>query len=112
MSVNNIIDSPELRKIKGVLENIKQYDIIFTKHFQKRALQREGVDISTITHYLNSPGKLRRVDSSRGAYKIWFKESNKYSMTAVLMIKKQRLIIKTAYKTNRKCQKSITIKAK
>lgn len=103
---------PSFDKVKKFLEEVKDENIHFKKHFYDKTKERpisEGLARSS----LKKTDKLLKVEEQPSRregeekYKLWFKLSNKYSLVLIASISEKDLYIITSWNTDRKWQKSI-----
>ena len=99
-------------KIKKFLDNLKDENIHFKKHFYDRAKDRP-ISEQLIRTNLRKTNKLLNVEELQSKrererkYKLWIKLSNKYSLVIVSVVSEKDLYIITAWNTDRKWQKQI-----
>ena len=99
-------------KIKKFLEEVKDENIHFKKHFYDKTKERP-ISESLVKTSLKKTDKLLKVEEqpsrreSEEKYKLWFKLSNKYSLVVITAISEKDLYIITSWNTDRKWQKSI-----
>ncbi|MFC1690936.1 DUF4258 domain-containing protein [Nanoarchaeota archaeon] len=98
-------------KVKNCLEELKDENIKFKKHFYYRTEDRPISEV-LVREYLKKTDKLLKVEEQQSRreeekkYKLWIKLSNKYSLVVVVAILKKDLYIITAWNTDRKWQKT------
>ena len=99
-------------KVKKFLEELKDENIHFKKHFYDKTKERlisEGM----VRENLRKTDRLLKVEDQPSRvqgeekYKLWIKLSNKYSLVAIAAISGKDLYIITSWNTNRKWQKEI-----
>ena len=99
-------------KVKKFLEEIKDENINFKKHFYDKTKERP-VSEGLVKSSLKKTDKLLKVEEQPSRregeekYKIWLKLSNKYSLVVIAAISKKDLYIITSWNTDRKWQKAI-----
>jgi len=102
----------EEERLKDFLRNIKEEDISFKKHFYEkkekdRQYLNEKLIIKSLKDTANLQGFQKQVINNEEIYRIGIKLSNKYNLVIISKIEGKNLYIITAWKTNRKWQKSI-----
>ena len=103
---------PSFEKVKKFLEEVKDENIHFKKHFYDKIKERP-ISESLVKSSLKKTDKLLKVEEQPSRregeekYKLWFKLSNKYSLVVVAAISEKDLYIITSWNTDRKWQKSI-----
>ena len=99
-------------ELKKFLESLKEEDIKFKDHFYKKKEEDrnyldENFIIENVKKSNNLLGFQKQVIRGEERYRIGFDVSNKYKLVVVATIDTKNLYILTAWKTNRKWQKSI-----
>ena len=103
---------PSFEKVRKFLENVKQEDIKFRKHFYDKIKERPVTE-AMVREYLKRTDRLLKVEGQPSRregeekYKLWIKLSNKYSLVVVAATAKKDLYIITSWNTDRKWQKAI-----
>jgi len=102
----------EEERLKDFLKNIKEEDILFKKHFYEkkekdRQYLNETLIIKSLKNINNLQGFQKQIINNEEVYRIGIKLSNKYNLVIISKIKGKNLYIITAWKTNRKWQKSV-----
>ena len=99
-------------KVKKFLEEVKDENINFKKHFYDKTKER-FISESLVKTSLKKTDRLLKVEEQPSRregeekYKLWFKLSNKYSLVVVAAISEKNLYIITSWNTDRKWQKAI-----
>ena len=99
-------------KVKKALEELKDENIHFKKHFYDKTKERP-ISEGMVKEYLKKTDRLLKVEEqpSRAQgeekYKLWIKLSNKYSLVVIVAILGKDLYIITSWNTDRKWQKEI-----
>ncbi len=99
----------ELSKVKTFLEKLKQKDITFDQHFQKRSRERP-IDKSMVGSFLFQLNKLEKIEQGKQEerFKLWFKMSRKYSLVLIIEIKFSKdLKVISAWNSDRKWQNKL-----
>ena len=103
---------PSFEKVRKFLEEVKDENIHFKKHFYDKTKERpisEGLARSS----LKKTDKLLKVEEQPSRrhgeekYKLWIKLSSKYSLVVIIAISEKSLYIITGWNTDRKWQNSI-----
>jgi len=90
-----------LNKIRLFLENLKDENIIFKRHFHDRTMERP-ISESLIKEHLKKSSSLFDAEEQPAKregeekYRLWFRLSNRYSLAVVVTIFKKDLYIITA----------------
>jgi len=101
-----------LENVKEVLNNIAAENIVFKDHFFDKIKER-GISEELVRSFLKKTDKLLSVEEQpsrkegESKYKLWIKLSQRYSLVVIIAIAKKDLYIITAWKTDRRWQKSI-----
>lgn len=99
-------------KVKKFLEELKEENIHFKKHFYDKVKERP-ISEEIVRKYLKRTERLLKVEEQPSRvegeekYKLWIKLSSKYSLVVIASILRKDLYIITAWNTDRKWQKSI-----
>lgn len=99
-------------ELKSFLRGIKEENIIFKPHFyEKKEKDRQYLDKNLIINCLkdesNFQGFQEQIINSEKRYRIGIKLSSKYNLVIIFKIESKNLYIITAWKTNRKWQKTM-----
>ena len=103
---------PVFDKVKKFLDELKDENIHFKKHFYDKVRERP-ISESLVKEYLKRTDRLLKVEEQPSRvqgeekYKLWIKLSSKYSLVTIAAISKKDLYIITSWNTNRKWQKEI-----
>lgn len=103
---------PSFEKVKKILEELKDENIHFKKHFYDKTKERP-ISEGLVKSSLKKTDKLLKIEEQPSRregeekYKLWFKLSNKYSLVVIAAISGKDLYIITSWNTNRKWQKAI-----
>jgi len=106
------ISMSQFEKVKKFLEELKQENIKFKKHFYDKVKERP-ISEAMIREYVKKTDRLLKVEEQPSKredeekYKLWIKLSNKYSLVVIAAISKKDLYIITSWNTDRKWQKAI-----
>src|SRR3989338_8876081 len=106
------ISMSQFEKVKKFLEELKQENIKFKKHFYDKVKERP-ISEAIIREYIKKTDRLLKVEEQPSKredeekYKLWIKLSNKYSLVVIAAISKKDLYIITSWNTDRKWQKAI-----
>ncbi|MBC8500589.1 MAG: DUF4258 domain-containing protein [Nanoarchaeota archaeon] len=99
-------------KVKKFLEQLKNENIHFKKHFHNKVKERP-ISEELVRKHLKKTENLLKVEeqltkkAGEKKYKLWIKLSNKYYLVVIAAISKKDLYIITSWNTVRKWQKSI-----
>ena len=99
-------------KVKKFLEEIKDENIKFKKHFYDKVKERP-ISEAMVREHLKKTDRLLKVEEQPSKqegeekYKLWIKLSNRYSLVVIAAILKKDLYIITSWNTDRKWQKAI-----
>lgn len=103
---------PSFEKVKKFLEELKDENVHFKKHFYDKTKERP-ISEGLVRSSLKKTDKLLKVEEQPSRregeekYKLWLKLSNKYSVVIIAAISKKDLYIITSWNTDRKWQKAI-----
>ena len=91
------ISMSQFEKVKKFLEELKQENIKFKKHFYDKVKERP-ISEAMIREYVKKTDRLLKVEEQPSRrkgeekYKLWFKLSNKYSLVVVAANFRERFI--------------------
>lgn len=102
----------EESELKSFLGDIKEENIIFKPHFyEKKEKDRQYLSKNLIINCLrdekNIQGFQKQIINNEERYRIGIKLSSKYNLVIIFKIESKNLYIITAWKTNRRWQKTM-----